>query len=227
MKFSKLIVGIVLAFGAVASMASTKELASNTSGNDSPDSTKGKFAVRLKESSDNLEIAGILKLLDASQVTVTIYADSTDAKFYEIWMVERKAEGMSRKKIGYTIIEPDSTKITFTSLAKDSLEASTSIMRLTGGGAPRVNVNNYGTNLMLFGCDYDWKFSENDTIPLVGYAAGIPRKFDLGGGRIVEAYDICGLRFSKVAPYNWKEEFNIPDYLYFEAVPVKEMNPDY
>ena len=46
------------------------------------------ITTRFKESAENPEIAGILKALDASQVTATLYADSLDATYYEIWMVE-------------------------------------------------------------------------------------------------------------------------------------------
>ena len=78
-------------------------------------------------------------------------------------------------------------------------------------------------NHMLIGCDFKWILNENDTIPLVSYATGIPMKYDLGNGEAVDSFYICGLRFSKIHPFKWKEEYNLSDYLYFEAIPVKEM----
>ena len=52
----------------------------------------------------------------------------------------------------------------------------------------------------------------------------ISRLIELGNGQILEGLDICGLRFSKIQPSKWKEEYNLSDYLYFEAIPVKEMS---
>lgn len=181
------------------------------------------ISVGFKEHIEDEEIAGILQLLDASQVTATLYADSLDAKFYEIWMVERSENESNRTKLGYKKIEPDSTKITFTGFAKDSLNAIISLVHISAGN-PRVEVKFPTSHHMLIGCDYEWKFAETDTIPLVGYATGIPVKYDLGNGNIVDAYHVCGIRFSKVNPSKWKDEYDLSDYLYFEAVPVKEMN---
>ncbi len=188
-------------------------------------SAKQPVSVSFQEHIENEEIAGLLKLLDASQVTATLYSDSLDAKYYEIWMVERIGNESKRTKLGYKEIEPDSTKITFTAVAKDSLNAIISLVHINAGN-PRVNIKIPTANHMLIGCDYEWKFEENDTIPLVSYATGIPQKFDLGNGNIIEGFYICGLRFSKVSPYKWKDEYHLSDYLYFEAIPVKEMNFD-
>ncbi len=187
---------------------------------------KHPISVSFKEHIENEEIAGILTLLDASQVTATLYSDSLDAKYYEIWMVERTGGECKRTKLGYKNIEQDSTKITFTAVAKDSLNAIISLVHISAGN-PRVNIKIPTANRMLIGCDYEWTFEENDTIPLVGYATGIPQKFDLGNGSTFEGFYICGLRFSKVSPYKWKEEYDLSDYLYFEAIPVKEMNFDH
>lgn len=177
------------------------------------------ISVNFQEHSENDEIAGILSALDASQVAVTLYADSSEVKNYEIWMVERCGSDLNRRKIGYKQMKPDSTKITFTAIPKDSLNVDFSFIRLSG--IPRIKVTVPAVNHLLIGCDYKWKFSENDTIPLVAYATGIVKKFDFGNGQILDGFDICGLRFSKVKPYDWKEKYGLDDYIYFEAVPVK------
>ena len=49
-------------------------------------------------------------------------------------------------------------------------------------------------------------------------------KYTLRNGGAVDAFYVCGLRFSKIDPSRWKEEYNLSDYLYFEAIPVKEMS---
>lgn len=187
---------------------------------------KRPISVNFKEHVENEEIAGILKLLDASQVTAMLHTDSMDATYHEIWMVERSESKIKRTKLGYKQIEPDSTKITFTAVAKDSLNAIISLVHLSAG-SPRIDVSIPTANHMLIGCDYEWEFEESDTIPLVGYATGIPIKYNLGDGNIIDAFHICGLRFSKISPSKWKDEYDLPDYLYFEAVPVKEMNFDH
>ena len=181
------------------------------------------ITLKYQEHSENLEIAGILKALDASQVTATLYADSLKAKYYEIWMVECSSRENIRKMIGYKRIEPDSTKITFTAIPKDSINVSFSFMRISSG-APRMAASVVVDNHIFIGCDYGWKFNMNDTIPLVGYSDSIHHKIELGNGQILEGLDICGLRFSKIQPSKWKEEYNLSDYLYFEAIPVKEMS---
>lgn len=179
------------------------------------------ITVKFQEHSENTEIAGILSALDASQVTATLYADSLDATYYAIWMVERNGNDSKRTKIGYKLIEPDSTKVTFTALPKDSLNAVFSLIRLSSG-SPSVTASVSTGYHILIGCDYEWEFSKNDTIPLVGYSAGIHRKYDFGNGQILDGFDICGLRFSKVKPYDWQEEYGLQDYIYFEAIPIKE-----
>ena len=181
------------------------------------------ITLNFQEHSENPEIAGILKALDASQVTATLYADSLKAKYYEIWMVECSGRENKRTKIGYKRIEPDSTKITFTAVPKDSMNVAFSFMRLSAG-IQRITASVVTDNHILIGCDYGWNFNKNDTIPLVGYSDGIHHKVNLGNGQILDGLDICGLRFSKIQPSKWKEEYNLSDYVYFEAIPVKEMS---
>ena len=119
--------------------------------------------------------------MDASQVTAMLYADSLDATYYEIWMVECSESENKRKKIGYIPILSDSVKVTFTAVTKDSLNADISIMHINAG-RPRVNVSLSTSDHLLIGCDFEWNFNENDTIPLVSYATGLPMKYDLGNG---------------------------------------------
>ncbi|MDE6697456.1 MAG: hypothetical protein K2K25_11300, partial [Muribaculaceae bacterium] len=178
------------------------------------------ITVNFKEHAENPEVAGILKALDASQVTATLYADSLKAKYYEIWMVECSGNENKRTKIGYKLIESDSTSITFTAIPKDSINVSFSFLPISSG-IPRMTASIATDNHFLIGCDYGWEFNKNDTIPLVGYSDGIHKKFDFGNGQILEGFDICGLRFSKVKPLHWKEEYGLSDYIYFEAIPTK------
>lgn len=143
------------------------------------------ITLKFQEHSENPEIAGILKALDASQVTATLYADSLKAKYYEIWMVECSDGENKSRKIGYKLIESDSTKITFTAIPKDSINVAFSFMRISPG-APRMTASIVTDNHILIGCDYGWKFNMNDTIPLVGFSDGIHHKIDLGNGQILE-----------------------------------------
>lgn len=62
------------------------------------------ITMKFQEHSGNPEIAGILRALDASQVAVTLCADSLDATYYELWMVECRGSENTRTKIGYKLI---------------------------------------------------------------------------------------------------------------------------
>ena len=179
---------------------------------------KSPITVKFKEYSDNPEITGLLGILDAYQVTVTLYADSLEAKYYSLWLVTCQGDEFRRKLLGYYPIMPDSTKITITSMNRDSLNAVIHVGDICGY-YPRHQVSIPTEGRLLIACNYDWNFGENDTIPLMGYSQGIHKKFKMG-----EGFDICGLRFSKLNPLKWKEKFNLSDYLYLEAIPVKEMN---
>lgn len=64
---------------------------------------------------------GLLGVLGASQVTAKIYADSIDARFYAIWMVNCNNEKKERTLLGYHYITPDSTTLSITTMPKDSL----------------------------------------------------------------------------------------------------------
>lgn len=76
---------------------------------------------------------------------------------------------------------------------------------------------------MLIGCNFKKEYAKTDTIPLVGYSTGIPKRFDLGNGEITEGWDICGVRYSGINPAMWGQHFGFTDYVYFEAVAVKEL----
>lgn len=182
---------------------------------------KNPITVKFKESSENPEISGILGALDAYQVTATLYADSLEAKYYSLWMVTCKGDESQRKLIGYYPIMSDSTKITITTMNRDSLNLVIHAGRISG--CPRNNISIPTKGHLLIACKYDWNFGENDTIPLMGYSKGIPKKFKIGNNTF-DGFDICGLRFSKIHPFQWKEKFNLSDYLYLEAIPVKEMD---
>ena len=62
---------------------------------------KNPIIVKFQESPESMEVAGLLELLDASQVTATLYADSLNAKHYAIWMVEHKDGNVNRTRVGY------------------------------------------------------------------------------------------------------------------------------
>lgn len=63
---------------------------------------------------------------------------------------------------------------------------------------------------------------KKDSFHLMAYTTGIPVKHDLDNGNVVEGWDICGLRYSKVPTLEWQKKYDLPDYIYFEAIPTKE-----
>lgn len=183
---------------------------------------KSPITVKFKEMSDNPEVRSILGALDAYQITSTLYADSLDAKFYALWMVTCKGEERRRKLMGYYPIQHDSTMIMLTAFPKDSANVVIYADRINGAPSHQVDIPTGGR--LLIGCDYNWEFGENDTIPLISYSSGIHSKINLGNGIVADRFDICGLRFSMERPSQWKEKYNLSDYLYFEVIPVKNMN---
>ncbi len=178
---------------------------------------KSPITVKLHEGSDNADVSSLLNLLDANMTTATICADSIDAKYYAVWMVHQKENESLRTLLGYTAINPDSasTPIRITTMAKDSLNVLVCL------GPNRKMVNIPTTGYTLVGCDFEWTFNETDTIPLMAYTTGIPMKKKVGD-KVYSGYYICGVRYSKVHPSEWKEKYNLPDYIYFEAIPIKE-----
>ena len=134
-------------------------------------------------------------------------------------MTCQKGDETLRELLGYCGINPDSanTSITITAMAKDSLNVLICL------GSNRKTVNIPTDAHALVGCDFNWTFNETDTIPLMAYTTGIPQQFKIDG-KLFKGYNICGLRYSKLHPSNWKEKYNdLPDFIYFEAIPIKEL----
>lgn len=179
-----------------------------------------RITLDFKEHTDNPELEGLMRLLDASQVTVTLHADSLSGKFYELWMVTSHNGVESRSLMGYKPIADDSTEIVISAMPKDSMTAIFSPAPSIGF---RQIVSIPTDYHLLIGCDYDMEYAETDTIPLAGYSTGIHSKLDLGNGEIADRWDICGVRFSKVNPSQWHSRYGFTDYVYFEAVVVKEL----
>ncbi len=179
------------------------------------------ITVNSKEFSNNPEIEGILGVLGANQTTATIFADSIEAKYYAIWMIVCNDEETYRQHVTDVPVRPDSTQIVITCMPKDSTAVA---VYVNGPGFNHI-VNLHTSNHLLVGCKFGWTFNESDTIPLMAYTSGIVMRARING-KIVEGEDICGLRYSKVHPSQWKSKFNIPRYIYFEAIPVKEPTDD-
>lgn len=78
-------------------------------------------------------------------------------------------------------------------------------------------------NCLLIDCRHDDGYERSDAIPLMAYSPGIHRNFDMGDGKVLEGFDICGLRYSQVHPSEWHERFKIPAYVYFEVIPVNKI----
>lgn len=171
---------------------------------------------------DNPELEGLMRLLDATQVTATLHADSLSGKYYELWMVTSHNGAESSSMIGYKPITDDSTKIVISAMPKDSMTVIFSTAPYIGA---LQTVSTPTENHLLIGCEYGMEYTETDTIPLAGYSTGIPIKYDLGNGIVSDAWYICGVRYSKVNPSQWYSRYGFTDYVYFEAVVVKE--PDY
>lgn len=179
---------------------------------------KEPFTVKVTEGSDNPEIENLLSLLEASQATATIFADSIDARFYAIWMVNCSGDSTRRSLAGYVPVRPDSTRIFIAAMAKDSLTVQINV-----GKSSRQKVVIPTSAHSLIGCGNVRTYHEVDTIPLMAYTTGIPMKQRLGEGRVVDAFYVCGVRDSKEHPSRWKELYKLPDFLYFEAIPVKQI----
>lgn len=60
-------------------------------------------------------------------------------------------------------------------------------------------------------------YNDCDTIPLLIYSTGIPKKFEFNGGTAY-SYDICGLRDSEISPYEFHKEFGLQDYIFFNLI---------
>lgn len=180
-----------------------------------------RLTLDFKEHTDNIEFEGMLALADASQVIVTIKSDSISAKYFQVFMVTSHNGEATTQSIGFMPVLGDSTRICFTAMSKDSATAIFSIAPKVCG---RQIVSTPTSRHMLIGCDFKREYAETDTIPLVGYSTGIPKHFDLGNGEIIEGWDICSVRYSGVDPAMWGRHFGFSDYVYFEAVAVKDIS---
>ena len=183
---------------------------------------KGPVTVNVKEGSDNTEVQSFLELFDAGVATVTIYADSIDAAYYAIWMVQQTGNRSARRFMGYKYVTPDSTRFSITTMPKDSATVIVNVSNCSGAHRQTVAVPT--AEHMLVACHFGREYCAADTIPLVAYTTGIPTKFDLGDGKTADGWYICGLRDSNVHPSQWKDRYHLPDYLYFEAIPVTKLD---
>lgn len=181
---------------------------------------KNPIRVELKEGSEDIQMRGLLGALGASQVTANIFTDSIDARFFAIWMVNCKDEEKERTLIGYHYITPDSTTLTITTLPKDSMHLA---IFVCDAGFLREPLQIDTKDCLLISCKSDRDYVQSDTIPIAAYTKGIVQKIDLGNGKVMENSDLCGLRYSNVHPSEWHKEFKLQSYIYFEAIPVKEI----
>ena len=170
---------------------------------------------------DDLAMRGLLGVMNGYQITATVHTDSLDARFFEMWLVKSHDGKLSRRLIGFTPVQKDSTEICFTVMAVDSLNAWLSVDPC-GGHRTGLNIPTF--NCLLIECVSRDGYAAGDTIPLMAYSPGRATKYDLGNGLIADAYDICGVRNSCLHPKKWYSEFGISDLYYIEAIPVREID---
>lgn len=181
---------------------------------------QSKVTIGFHQKYDDVQFMGLLGLIDACQVTATIHADSIDAKFYELWMVKNNEGIETRSLYGYMPLRPDSTDICITVMAVDSLNAKVYVTpQITTGKMVSMPTN----NCLLIECVNKNGYIAGDTIPLMAYSTGHFTKHRING-TVFDAMDVCGVRFSEIHPSKWYEKFNIKDFIYFEVVPVKEID---
>lgn len=171
---------------------------------------------------ENKEMRGLMQLMDAYQIKAVIHAEESAYKFYEVLMNVRKGDSTEVSLLGFVPIEPDSTEIVVSAAALDSTRCAVSIVP---GGILRKIVEIPTTQCLLIDTPVKAGYAAGDTISLMAYSQGIHKLFNLGNGRTADAYDICGLRFSEVSPNEWRKDFGVDNYIYFQAIPV--LKPDY
>lgn len=110
-----------------------------------------RITLDFKEHTDNPELEGLMRLLDATQVTATLHADSLSGKYYELWMVTSHNGAESRRMIGYKPITDDSTKIVISAMPKDSMTVIFSTAPYIGA---LQTVSTPTENHLLIGCEY-------------------------------------------------------------------------
>ena len=170
---------------------------------------------------DDMQLSGLLGLLDACQITATIHYDDNDARYYELWLVEQHNGKTTRHILGFAPVMPDSTSICVTTMAADSATVN---VYVTPSNTRRLACSIPTGNALLIECHNEKGYEYGDTIPLMAYSTGHMKKYDLGNGNMVDSFDICGVRYSGLHPSQWQSKFNITNSLYIEAVPVKEMD---
>lgn len=166
------------------------------------------------------QFMGLLGVVDACQVTATIRADSIDAKFYELWMVKDNEGVETRSLFGFIPVQSDSTDICITVMAADSLSAK---VYVTPAISVSKKVSMPTSQCLLIECVNKTGYAVGDTIPLMAYSTGHFTKRSING-TVFDAMDVCGVRFSGIHPSKWYEKFNIKNFIYFEVVPVKEID---
>lgn len=57
----------------------------------------------------------------------------------------------------------------------------------------------------------------NDTIPVMAYTTGIPRRMNFDG-KTVDVTHYCGLRDARVHPLEWYEKYGIKDFIYYDVI---------
>lgn len=171
---------------------------------------------------NNLETQGLIGLLDADQLKATLHLKGGDFKFYEVLMTSiRNGKKEYHRIIGFLPIMPDSTQLCVTTMAVDSMNC---IVYVSPSIGAKIKVEMPTNQCLLIDYRNEDGYTPGDTIPLMAYSTGICKEMDLGNGHTVKAHDICGLRFSKIPLSEWHKTFNIPSYIYFEAVPVKSID---
>lgn len=169
----------------------------------------------------DIEYRGLLGILNTCQESATIHYPGDEYKYYELYMTVNRDGDCRKTFMGFVNISQDSTTICFTAMAEDSTSCK---IYITPTMRPVCKVEIPTEQCLLIECVNEDGYEIGDTIPLMAYSQGIYKQINMGNGKIVNGYDICGLRYSKVHPARWHDTFNIPDYIYFEAVPVKEIN---
>lgn len=170
---------------------------------------------------DDPAMRGLLGALGGYQITATVHADGIDARFYEMWLVKSDEGKLSRKLFGFAPVRPDSTEFCFTAVTVDSMNVWLSVEPC---GGRRVKLSIPTVSSLLIECERPDGYAPGDTIQLMAFSPGRATEFDLGNGKKVTAYDICGVRNACISPAEWYSRFNIPLLYYVEAVPVSRVD---
>lgn len=170
---------------------------------------------------DNIEHRGLLGILDAYQKVANLHTTNDSYKFYKILMTVSRDGTNESLTLGYVPVSPDSTSICITVMAVDS---TTCRVYLAPGAVSPVTVSLSTKMCLLIDYSHEDGYNVGDTVPMMAYSTGFHRRFKLDNGEMADGYDICGLRYSGVNPAYWHSKFDLKDYIYFEAVPIKEIH---